>query len=917
MFGLGADNRSTGWSAGGAVRAFEAGFSRRRMAFIVLTAAFVVGSSGGQLWAGRWERPAAFSHAVQPLEYVEQIVTEPIDLDAVRLEDRRREQEGAPYRFATPHLIEATPLTSGTWEELDDETLLWRLQVSSSQAVSLNLGFTRFSMPPGGRLFIYSADQSEVLGPFTEQDNEQHGQLWTPVIGGDAVVVELSIPVSELEELELELGSINHGYRGLKPLVMEKPMGDSGWCNVNVACPEGDPWRDQIRSVAMYTYSGSAQCTGVLLNNTAADCKPYFLTAYHCDVDAGVAPTIVVYWKYEASTCSGTTGPLSYYQTGAIFRAGYESSDFTLVELDDMPSASFDVYYAGWDRGSGAPASGVAIHHPSGDLKKISSEDDPLSVTSYGTSSSPGDGTHLRVADWDLGTTEPGSSGCPIFNSSKRVVGQLHGGLAACGNNLADWFGRFYTSWTGGGSSSTGLADWLDPGGAGVSYLDGTDCGCTCSLTVSSPSVGCFQPGAVVSITWSSECNPSNVRIELYKSGSFDRTIILSTADDGWHDWTIPSDGGLAGGCDYRIKVTAVSDSSCHDYGDYFCIATPPQAEDDSFLSAFNTPVTIILSAIDEGCPDPPGELGYIITTLPDHGSLSDPCGGAIAGVPYTLLDNNNRVVYTPEMSYVGMDSFGFKANDGGTAPNGGDSNIATVSIDVSGAVYLANMETDPGWSASGEWQWGVPAGQGGVLHGNPDPTSGHTGSKVYGINLNGNYSTTVGGPYYLKTQAIDCMWFTDVHLRLYRWLNSDYQGFVYATIEVSNDDSTWELVWENGGPPAVTDSSWQLMDYDISSVADGQATVYIRWGHRVASDVAYPYSGWNIDDVEIVGVYQYTLGDFDGDGDVDFADFDILGGQWLGVPGSPSADIAPEIPDGFVDGLDLAVFAKGWLAGL
>lgn len=56
------------------------------------------------------------------------------------------------------------------------------------------------------------------------------------------------------------------------------------------------------------------------------------------------------------------------------------------------------------------------------------------------------------------------------------------------------------------------------------------------------------------------------------------------------------------------------------------------------------------------------------------------------------------------------------------------------------------------------------------------------------------------------------------------------------------------------------------------------------------------------------------VVGDFDSDGDVDFGDFAILGGQWGGLDGNLSADIAPETPDGVVDMQDLAAFVEQWL---
>jgi hypothetical protein len=149
-------------------------------------------------------------------------------------------------------------------------------------------------------------------------------------------------------------------------------------------------------------------------------------------------------------------------------RANWSTSDFTLLELDEMPDPAFGVTYAGWYRGDALATSAVGIHHPSTDEKSISFENAAVRLTSYTSTVEPGDGTHLRVIDWDLGTTEGGSSGSPLFDSEHRVVGQLHGGYAACGNNESDWYGWLNRSWTGGGTRATRLVDWLDPAGTGV-----------------------------------------------------------------------------------------------------------------------------------------------------------------------------------------------------------------------------------------------------------------------------------------------------------------------------------------------------------------------------------------------------------------------------------------------------------------
>lgn len=422
------------------------------------------------------------STAVPSLQSVPIAQMPPLSNAALRARDA--EDTAGPYRFAEPIDVALSPAYQGRWDEAKDGTRIWRLRIASDGALSVNLGFSEFDMPPGGKLYVYAPETETMFGPFTAIDNETHGELWTPPIPGDDVIIEVNIPAERADALRLTLGHVNHGYRSLDR------SKQSGSCNIDVVCPEGDDWREQIRSVGAYSLNGSIICSGVLVNNTDEDKTPYFLTADHCGVSSRNASSMVVFWNYENSTCrSGPSaggrgdGTLNQFNSGAILRSSYSGEtpgieggpDFALVELDDPVDPAYNVFYAGWDRADAATDEAITIHHPQGQEKRISFELDPTTVTSYLRADSSTGPTHLRVGDWDVGTTEPGSSGSPLFDPQQHVIGVLSGGFAACGNNEPDWYGRFAVAWTGGGTSETSLRPWLDPVGTNPVSLEGDD----------------------------------------------------------------------------------------------------------------------------------------------------------------------------------------------------------------------------------------------------------------------------------------------------------------------------------------------------------------------------------------------------------------------------------------------------------
>ncbi|MES2598580.1 MAG: M36 family metallopeptidase [Verrucomicrobiota bacterium] len=165
------------------------------------------------------------------------------------------------------------------------------------------------------------------------------------------------------------------------------------------------------------------------------------------------------------------------------------------------------------------------------------------------------------------------------------------------------------------------------------------------------------------------------------------------------------------------------------------------------------------------------------------------------------------------------------------------------------------DLSSNPGWSTTGEWALGTPTGGGGLAAGgagNADPTTGATGAQVYGTNLLGNVSSSTGGPYYLTTTPVDLTAHRRTRLRFMRWLNGNALANARLTVQVSTDGTNWREVFVNPGTE-TTDNAWTLMDYDISSIADLQPTVRVRWGYQNISS-AGSFSGWNIDDVEFLG---------------------------------------------------------------
>lgn len=364
----------------------------------------------------------------------------------------------------------------GTFDYLANGDVIWRLKITSKDAKALNALFDYFNLPNGVKLFIYNPDKSIVLGAYTSELNNKDNVLAIQVLPGEEMILEFNIPNYITDYSFFHLGEICYIYRDV---LFEK---SSGACNVNVACSEGNNWTNQKNGVAKiqlragsYTYL----CTGSLVNNTNNDCTPYFLTADHCGYESSTSDLNywIFYFNYEATTCAGTSPQYTTHTvTGCTFVASDNygatstGSDFYLVKFKNNVPINYNPYYNGWSRSTSISSSGVGIHHPSGDIKKIST---------YQNTLSSGYSTHWSVR-WVAtanghGVTEGGSSGSPLFNNNGNIIGTLTGGGSDCSaTDQSDYYGKFSYHWASNGTTSDKqLKPWLDPNNTNPTEING------------------------------------------------------------------------------------------------------------------------------------------------------------------------------------------------------------------------------------------------------------------------------------------------------------------------------------------------------------------------------------------------------------------------------------------------------------
>jgi len=342
------------------------------------------------------------------------------------------------------------------------------LEISSDGAYGIGLNFDQFSLSENSSLFIYDADRTFYLGALTNKNNKSDNILSTSIIKSDKIIIELTVPSIESNRILLHLDSIIHDYTDILNYYGTHNSDSREDCNVNVVCSEGDDWRDQINGVVRVSM-GSGLCSASVVNNTANDRTPYVLFADHCV--SGNASSYVFYFNYQSTSCSGSSGSLNQSISGSTILAQEDINsgpDFALMRMTSNIPDSYNPFYVGWSRVNNAPQEAVGIHHPGGDIKKISFTSD--------TVSSGGTGGNFWEFEYELGRVIPGSSGSPFFDENQRQVGiasYIYTNYCDpspdcyCSQQYDHGYGRFDKAWP------LGMSSYLDPLNTGVETLDG------------------------------------------------------------------------------------------------------------------------------------------------------------------------------------------------------------------------------------------------------------------------------------------------------------------------------------------------------------------------------------------------------------------------------------------------------------
>lgn len=344
---------------------------------------------------------------------------------------------------------------------------VWSMTLHSANARSMSVRFDNTYLPSDAIMYIYNEDTRFVVGPI-DSDDFREGTFRSDYLNGDYMTLSIFMPSASGDNFKINIDTYDHGVIALNNY--DGDFGTSAPCNVNIACEEGNGWECQSESVCKIIHSCIGSCTGSLINNDCCDLTPYILTANHCVCEDEI-DDYVFRFNYQSPQCTpnGETTPSQWTcYNGSELRSNWANTDFALLELVQEFEPEKGISFAGWDRQNINPEEVTMIHHPMGDVKKISFDANPViepNPINFGSFVLQGGSLRITMNQFnqgDFGVLEGGSSGCGYFNEDGHLISQHTGGQTDdCEDTFDKWSGRISQSWEGNGTNATRLRNWL------------------------------------------------------------------------------------------------------------------------------------------------------------------------------------------------------------------------------------------------------------------------------------------------------------------------------------------------------------------------------------------------------------------------------------------------------------------------
>jgi PKD repeat protein len=739
-----------------------------------------------------------------------------------------------PYRIGKMVPVNASIDDAGTWTDLPYGGKIWRLELRSPGALALSLYYDHFWLPKGGELYLYNEGKTQVIGAFTDFNNDDSGLFATEIIQGESLTLEYYQPEENTGQPVISISDMAYIVRGVIFSMVNNPdvRDQSWWCMINVNCPEGDNWQYEkkgvVREYLVLPQGWVGWCSGSLVNNTTWDLTPYMFTAYHCGEGCSAAQLAqwIFYFKYESSTCSGTIGPTNFTVTGSTLKAQGSidtGSDFLLLKLNSNPPSSCEPYWNGWNRSNNPSPSGVGIHHPMGDIKKISTYNTPLLHSQWDNN---GVLSHWKVAWAETvnGTSiiQEGSSGSPLFDNEHRIVGTLTGSYInmTCENpgGYSSFYGKVYWSWDQMGSQpEQQLKYWLDPDNTGEMYLSGTDGNVPQAnfeandITIPLHGTVNFtdlSQGGPTSWSWSFAGGTPSSSIERNPQG-----IVY----DSYGSYTVSLTITNPFGSDTETKVA------------YIQVDDPPMADFTANHTAIGVGETVTFNDASQNDP------------LQWHWQFQ-------GGTPSTSFNQNPAPIHYNtagvfQVKLTATNDFGSNTmtKDNFITVYGAPVPDFTVDSAMIPVGYTVNF-TDMTYGAPTSWLWtfqgGTPSGS---IQQNPQ-------GIVY--NSSGDYSVTlaVTSPYG-SNDTTKVAFITVVPPPTSNFLCINRYIIVgsstYFTDQSTNDPDSWEWIFEGGNPATSNQEAPGPIQYNAPGAFDVSLTVGNMWGFGTVTKPGYIRAGY------------------------------------------------------------------------